>query len=89
MGFTIEELHELGFRRAGSVVPDPAKKLRVQIDWDVRGFVVYAMVVNGEVKKLGTTGHKETWPRLFSHRSARPPTTALRPHPRVESERNA
>ena len=56
MDITAEELDRAGFRRAGSVWPDPAKAVRVQIDWEVHGFVVYMMVVNGEVKKVGTTG---------------------------------
>src|SRR4051794_11018404 len=58
MNLTENELKALGFRRAGTVHPDSAKTLRVKIDWDVRGFVVYAMVVNDEVKKFGTAGTK-------------------------------
>jgi hypothetical protein len=50
------ELVRAGFRRAGSVVPDPLKTVRVHVDPDWRGFVVYIMVVNQEVKKVGTTG---------------------------------
>lgn len=53
---TGEELGRAGFRRAGSVVPDPLKRARVLVDPGLRGFVVYIMVVNHEVKKVGTTG---------------------------------
>ena len=60
MKITTEELLAAGFRRAGTVYPDVTKKLRVQIDWDVRGFVVYIMVVNQEFEKAGTTGRKNS-----------------------------
>jgi hypothetical protein len=56
MEISNSELESDGFRRAGTVSADPTKILRVQIDWDVQGFVVYLMVVNGEIKKAGTTG---------------------------------
>jgi hypothetical protein len=56
MNISSEELQAAGFRRAGTVYPDTTKRVRVQIDWDVRGFVVYIMVVNHEFKKAGTTG---------------------------------
>jgi hypothetical protein len=60
MNISKEELEAAGFRRAGTVYPDPAKVVRVQIDWDVQGFVVYIMVVNNEVKKVGSTGRKHS-----------------------------
>ena len=60
MKISSEELRMGGFRRAGTVCPDAAKKVRVQIDWDVPGFVVYIMVVDHEFKKAGTTGRKNS-----------------------------
>jgi len=60
MNISREELQEAGFRRAGTVYPDATKKVRVKIDWDVRGFVVYIMVVNHEFKKAGTTGRNNS-----------------------------
>lgn len=56
MDITREELLGAGFRRAGSVLPDSSSTVRVLIDRDVHGFVVYMMVVSHEVKKVGTTG---------------------------------
>jgi hypothetical protein len=53
-----DELRLAGFRPAGSVVRDLNRTVRVQFDWEVQGFVLYAMVVNGEIKKFGTTGRK-------------------------------
>jgi hypothetical protein len=50
-----EELKAMGFDRAGTVFPDPASILRVQIDRDAQGFLVYLMVVSGEVMKAGKT----------------------------------
>jgi len=41
----------MGFWRAGTVFPDPVSTVRVQIDRDVHGFVLYVMVVNQEVVK--------------------------------------
>ena len=50
-----EELHAAGFWRAGTVYPDAVRTLRVQIDRDAHGFVVYIMVVQGELMKAGKT----------------------------------
>jgi hypothetical protein len=58
MKITREELDVKGFRRMGTVYADPATVLRVQIDRDVQGFVVYIMVVEGEVMKAGKTETK-------------------------------
>jgi hypothetical protein len=55
MNITSEELHADGFWRAGTVYPDAAETLRVEIDRDVHGFVVYVMVVKQEVVKAGKT----------------------------------
>ena len=55
MVITSEELEAAGFRRGGTVFPDAANILRVAIDRDFSGFVVYMMVVNGEVMKAGKT----------------------------------
>lgn len=55
MRITTDELEAMGFWRAGTVYPDPVSTLRVQIDHDVHGFVVYVMVVNREVVKAGKT----------------------------------
>jgi hypothetical protein len=52
MNISSEELQADGFWRGGTVYPDP---LRVQIDRDVQGFVVYIMVVNHEFMKAGKT----------------------------------
>lgn len=60
MNISSEELDALGFQHTGTVYPDAAKALRVQIDRDVPGFVVYLMVVNDEVKKAGTTGRNNS-----------------------------
>jgi hypothetical protein len=56
MNISNQELCADGFQRAGTVFPDPLKILRVQIDSDLRGFVVYLMVVNHDVKKAGIAG---------------------------------
>ena len=68
MKITEDELRAAGFSRAGSVMSDPLKTIRVQIDWDAPGFVVYMMIVNDEVKKVGTTGRKDSSfkKRMFS-----------------------
>jgi len=50
-----EELCADGFWRAGTVVYPPGMLLRVDINRDVHGFVVYLMVVNHEVMKAGHT----------------------------------
>lgn len=55
MNITGEELYTDGFWRGGTVYPDVATTLRVQIDRDVHGFVVYIMVVNHEFMKAGKT----------------------------------
>ena len=55
MDISSEELTAQGFWRAGTVYPDAATTLRVQIDRDARGFVVYAMVVDHEFMKAGKT----------------------------------
>ena len=55
MKITSEELQADGFWRAGTVFPDELKTLRLQIDRDVHGFVVYIMVVNEEFMKAGKT----------------------------------
>ena len=55
MNISNEELLADGFWRAGTVYPDAAATLRVQIDRDVHGFVVYVMVVNHEYMKGGHT----------------------------------
>ena len=49
------ELLADGFFRAGTVFPDATSILRVEIDRDVHGFVVYVMVVDGQVMKAGKT----------------------------------
>jgi len=55
MNISSEELYADGFWRAGTVYPDPATTLRVQIDRDVHGFVVYIMVADHEYMKGGHT----------------------------------
>jgi hypothetical protein len=55
MNISSEELHADGFWRGGTVYADAATTLRVQIDRDVHGFVVYIMVVNQEFMKAGIT----------------------------------
>ncbi len=50
-----DDLHAMGFWRAGTVFPDPVSTVRVQIDRDVHGSVVHVMVVNQEVVKAGKT----------------------------------
>jgi hypothetical protein len=54
-----EELRALGFHRAGTVYPEGGQ-CRVEIDWDLDGFAIYAMVVGNEIKKFGTTGRKNS-----------------------------
>ena len=55
MKITSEELQADGFWRAGTVFPDEARTLLLQMDRDVHGFVVYIMVVDGEFMKAGKT----------------------------------
>jgi hypothetical protein len=55
MNISSEDLCADGFWRAGTVVYPPDMVLRVDIDRDVHGFVVYLMVVNHEVMKAGHT----------------------------------
>ncbi|OFV93790.1 MAG: hypothetical protein A3G76_03785 [Acidobacteria bacterium RIFCSPLOWO2_12_FULL_65_11] len=57
MNISNKELHADGFERRGTVYPDAATTLRVEIhkDKDVHGFVVYVMVVNHEFMKAGKT----------------------------------
>lgn len=56
MNITETELEAEGFQRSGTVLPDGVSVLRVEIDSDVSGPVLYLMRVNGEVKKCGITG---------------------------------
>jgi len=54
MKISREELQAACFRYAGSVVPDPTSILR--LEWEPvvpSGFVVYLMIVAGDVKKAG------------------------------------
>jgi hypothetical protein len=60
MTITPDELAQAGFRRAGVVRQDAAHVVRVTMFGAFSGFVVYLMVVNGEVKKAGTTGRKNS-----------------------------
>jgi hypothetical protein len=57
MNISNEELLADGFWRGGTVYPypDATTILRVQIDRDVHGFVVYIMVANHEFMKAGKT----------------------------------
>jgi hypothetical protein len=55
MNITTDELLAEGFWRAGTVFPDALTTLRVQIDRDAHGFVVYIMVVEQEFMKAGKT----------------------------------
>ena len=55
MNISSQELYADGFWRAGTVYPDAATTLRVEINRDAHGFVVYLMVVNHEVVKAGRT----------------------------------
>ena len=57
MNISSEELLADGFWRGGTVYPypDATTILRVQIDRDVQGFVVYVMVANREFMKAGKT----------------------------------
>src|SRR5262245_37616772 len=55
MNITSEELYADGFWRAGTVYPDAATTLRVEINRDAHGFVVYIMVVKAEFMKAGKT----------------------------------
>src|SRR5262245_30326943 len=51
-----KELHNLGFERAGAMVPcDGGRSCRAIIEREFTGFVVYAHVVENQVKKFGTT----------------------------------
>lgn len=59
MSTTTDDLRARGFRRAGTVHP-AGGMCRVEIDWDIQGFAIYAMVVGDEVKKFGTTGRKNS-----------------------------
>src|SRR6185295_5974719 len=58
MKISPEELEADGFRRAGKVIPDPVTHLRVDVTWPGTGWTVYLMVVDGELKKAGTTGRQ-------------------------------
>jgi hypothetical protein len=60
MDLSHNNLVALGFQRAGTVYPDSGRTCRVQIDWDIPGYAVYAMRVGNEVKKFGTTGRKNS-----------------------------
>lgn len=60
MEISNEELKSMGFRRAGTVYPDAACVVRVEVDWDHAGYAVYAMRVGADVKKFGTTGRKDS-----------------------------
>jgi hypothetical protein len=71
MDISNDELRAMGFKRGGTVRPDPAplrcvnpgsrrqlwKGLyRVENTWDVEGYVVFIMVVDQEFKKAGYSG---------------------------------
>lgn len=60
MNISREELTAMGFRPAGTVYPDAATVVRVEVDWDLDGCAVYAMRVDGDVKKFGTTGRRNS-----------------------------
>jgi hypothetical protein len=55
MKISTEELQTAGFWRAGTVYPDDVATLRVEINRDAHGFVVYIMMVNKEFMKAGKT----------------------------------
>ena len=51
-----DELKKLGFERVGAMLPlDGGRACRAVMDLAVTGFVVYAHVVDNEIKKFGTT----------------------------------
>lgn len=51
-----DELKKLGFECAGAMLPvDGGRACRAAMDREVTGFVVYAHVVEGQIKKFGTT----------------------------------
>jgi len=51
-----DELKKLGFKHVGAMLPvDGGRACQVVMDRDVIGFVVYAHVVDNQIKKFGTT----------------------------------
>lgn len=86
MKITTEELATAGFRRGGTVFPDAAKILRVEIDRDFVGFVVYLMVVNGEVMKAGKTETGFRTRMLSSFNSLKNKMGDKADHPRYQEQ---
>jgi hypothetical protein len=86
MNIDIDELHAAGFWHGGTVYPDAATTLRVQIDRDVHGFVVYIMVVNHEVVKVGKTETPFSTRMRGTFGSLRKKMTTHADHPRYQEK---
>lgn len=86
MKITRDELAAYGFRRGGTVFPDPATVLRVEIERDFTGFVVYMMVVNDEVMKAGKTEGGFRTRMLSSFNSLKNKMGDKADHPRYQEQ---
>ena len=80
------ELAAQGFWRAGTVYPDPNTTLRVEMTRDAHGFVVYMMVVNGEVMKAGKTETRLKTRMHSTFASLRNKMTTHADHPRFQEQ---
>lgn len=76
----------MGFWRAGAVHPDPISTVRVQIDRDVHGYVVYVMVANQEVVKAGMTQTRLSTRMNSTFNSLKNKMGARASHPRYQEK---
>ena len=81
-----DELATQGFWRAGTVYPDPVTTLRVDMARDTHGFVVYLMVVDGEVMKAGRTETPLKKRMHSTFASLRNKMTTHADHPRYQEQ---
>lgn len=86
MKISVDELRSMGFQRAGSVYPDPMTTLRVQIDQNATGFLVYLMIVEGEVKKAGKTGGSLSTRMHSTFNALKKKMTTHADHPRYQEQ---
>ena len=86
MNITSHELQADGFWRAGTVYPESGKTIRLQIDRDVHGCVVYVMVVEEEFMKAGITETPFSKRMSGTFNSLKNKMGARADHPRYQRE---
>ena len=86
MKISSEDLQAVGFWRAGTVYPDPVATVRVEMNRDAHGFVVYIMVVNGEFMKAGKTETRLRTRMVSTFNSLKNKMGSRADHPRYQEK---